>query len=89
MNSSLPPSTAKEWFEKNHERLGYLLSRWQDEHEYEDRADYKKAIVGWLPAGFKLTKFCLSTAFLAFSFTANKEHFSVKVTDKTVAMTQP
>lgn len=34
------PQAAK-FFETNHEFLGELWARWQDEHEYEDINDYK------------------------------------------------
>ena len=34
--------------------LSNLFGRWQDEREYEDIADYGKAIAAQLPEGFKL-----------------------------------
>lgn len=36
--------------------FGKLYERWQDEHEYEDFADYKTAMANALPEGATLTK---------------------------------
>lgn len=34
--------TAKNFFYKSLDHMGYLASRWQDESQYEDINDYKK-----------------------------------------------
>lgn len=38
------------------ERMGYLHSRWQDEQQYEDFADYAQAMRVVVPAGFTFVR---------------------------------
>lgn len=38
------------------ERVGYLHGRWQDEREYEDFAEYEKAMRAVVPAGYTLLR---------------------------------
>jgi hypothetical protein len=49
------------------EFLAYLYGRWQDEKEYEDFADYKKALLGKLPAGSTVDRFTKSPFRVEFS----------------------
>lgn len=37
--------------------LGYLCERWQDEREYEDFSEYKKAMQKNMPAGMTIISF--------------------------------
>jgi hypothetical protein len=44
MNTEQRKAIASKFFDDSHELMSILYSRWQDEKEYEDIADYGKVI---------------------------------------------
>lgn len=64
--------------EKAADFLCYLHARWQDESEYEDFAEYQKAIARRLPEGSKDVE--LTKKFKVTFTDANGQHHYIKIT---------
>ena len=58
-------------------KLSYLRSRWQDEKDYEDTAEYKAVVDGWMVEGMSLETFSLSP--FQFKFRVDGQLFLAKV----------
>lgn len=59
-----------------------LYERWQDEKEYEDIADYGKAIAKSLPAGFEFV--AISKRPWGFTFRKDASTWQIAVTSRSI-----
>ena len=69
---------------KNDDLLINLWSRWQDEKEYEDIADYGARIAKEFPEGWKLVKSHKRP--FGVTFDTGKAKFQIKVTSTSLSM---
>lgn len=75
-----------DFFHATFDNIGYLYSRWLDEREYEDFADYEKYAKQLLPDGFFFIKMTKRPFGMQFSFDGKK--YKITVTTRVARLSE-